>query len=412
MPASRERPVRVALVFPDGFSLWQPRRGLIRLLLREGLEVHAVSAPDDYVDRVTALGARHIPIPFNRFVAPATDLRTFLALYHLFRRGRYDVVHNFTTKVNIYGALAARLAGVPRVVMNIEGVGYAFTDTGGLQRRALHQVVRWLYRMAAASADVVRFLQQDDRDLFIAEGILPYPEKGVVIRGEGVNLQEYSPGCVPPERVARVRQAAGVGPEERLVVLTARPLWSKGVREFIQAAHLVCSQVTGVRFVHVGLPGEGPDAMPEEYLRTQEGGAYRWLGFWPDLREVYAAASVVVLPSYYREGVPASLYEAMAMGKPLVATDNVGCREVVDHGYNGFLVRSRDAQDLARAILTLVSDGALLERFSRNSRAKAEREWDEEKIYSRFLTELYDLRFDPDRGRWLPGPSHRGAGRW
>lgn len=396
---------RVAIVMPDDFSLWQPRRGLFKTYKEEGIDVVAISGPGEYSARLQELGVRHIPISVDRFVSPLSDVRTFRELTVLFRRERFDVVHAFTTKINVLAALAARRADVPHVVISIDGAGYAFEDVAGWRRTLLRRAVTAMYRRAFRAADRIRFLQEHDLKDFRRMGIFePGRDEAVVIPGEGVDLDEYLGEAVDGTRLRELRsRLAGDRPCDRFVVMLARAIWTKGVREFIEAAELLHEQFPDTRFVLAGLHGEGPDAVPPDWLHERRSQAFEWLGFWPDLREVIALADLVVLPSYAREGMPSTLIEAMAMGRPLVATDNVGCRDLVTDGVNGMLVHPRSSPDLARAIGAILGDRKLRDKLAAGSLERAREEFDERRIYRRFLTELYGLRQDAATGRWMMG---------
>jgi glycosyltransferase involved in cell wall biosynthesis len=141
------------------------------------------------------------------------------------------------------------------------------------------------------------------------------------------------------------------------------------------------------------------DAVPAEHLKQCESGAFRWLGYRDDIRELLAVSDVAVLPSYYPEGIPRSLLEAMALGKPIVTTDTPGCKEVVEEGRNGHLVPARDGQALAQAIDGLLCDGLRRERFGRYSRKKVEAEFDESKVIDGVITRLYGLHPDGASGQ-------------
>lgn len=381
--------MKVALVMPDDFSLWQPRRGLISALVSAGHEVHGLSTAGPYVSRLEALGMRHVPVPMARFFSPTEDIRYLARLYRLFRGSGFDLVHNMTTKPNIYGSMAARMAGIPRIVGNVEGLGQSLFEPKGARDQAVSRALLALYRIGCRCCERVRFMNPDDLEFFVSRGLIP-KEKTVLIVGEGVDMSEYRPGCVPRERVAQIKAQLGPDrPDRRYVVMTARPYWSKGVKEFVEASAMSAARFPNVTFLLAGFVDDSPDRVPEDFIRSREGPNFRYLGFWPDLKELYALADVVVHPSYMREGVPNSVIEAMAMGVPIVTTDNVGCRETVDHGSSGLIVQPRDSQALADATCYLLADDDRRRRFGQQSRLKAERNFDEKQTFHRLFTELY-----------------------
>ena len=378
--------MKIAIVLNDDFTMWQFRRGLISALCASGAEVWTITPPGPYVPKLEALGARHHAVEVRRFASPLADARLMLKLYRPFVSERFDIVHTITVKPNVFGGLAARLARVPRTSASVSGAGYGFSsDCGWLVARA----VPLLYGLAFRSVYRVWFQNEDDLSLFVSRGLLA-PEKGLLIRSEGVNLDEYNPHPLSPELARSLRAELGVGEKELIVLMAARVVWSKGVREFVEASEQVALKFPKVRFLLAGpLDPESPDPIPESYLLQKKSGQFRWLGFRSDLKNLLGLADVVVHPSYYREGVPTVLLEAMAMGKPILTTDNVGCRETVEPGQNGFLVPSRNSGALATAIETLLGDDQLRLRFGLRSLEKVRAEFDEHNVISRVMSELY-----------------------
>jgi N,N'-diacetylbacillosaminyl-diphospho-undecaprenol alpha-1,3-N-acetylgalactosaminyltransferase len=384
--------VRIALVLNDDFSMWRFRRGLIVTLRRLGHTVYTLTPSGPYVGHLEALGAIHRPVPMYRFVSPLGDLRMVWALYRTLRRDRIELVHNMTVKPTTYGALAARLAGVPKVTALVSGLGIPFM-TGGPGRRLMRCTVRALYRAALSLTDKVWFQNPDDLELFVADGLVDRA-RVVLIRGSGVDLDEVSAARVDQGALAALRRDLGLGgsgPVAAMVV--ARLIWSKGVREFKDAARLLAGRCPDLRFVLVGPYERGhPDAVRD---RDLEAGLPPNLialpQFRQEVREILALADIVVLPSYFREGVPRILLEALSLGKPIVTTDHPGCRETVEPGRNGHLVPVRDAGALADAIADLAADPGKRRRFGEHSRRKAELEFDERLVVRRVLREVYGL---------------------
>ncbi len=384
--------MRCALVLNDDFSAWHFRKNLIRTLCERGIDVCVITPDGPYVSYIQSLGARHIPVKMTRFLSPIGDLRLLMGLYRIFSSGEYDLVHNMTIKPNIYGAVAARLAGVPKIVGLVSGLGYAFSGDMYWRDRVLRTVVSWMYWVAGKLSN--RFWFQNEEDFrFFVEARLLDPTKAVLIRGSGINLQEYSPEAVERGDVERLRTELGMAESTQLVLMmVARVVWSKGVREFIEASQRVGRSGRDVHFLLVGPQDPAsPDPVPKEFLHQVVSPRLTWLGFRRDVKEILALADIVVLPSYYREGVPRVLLEAMALGKPIVTTDNVGCREVVESGKNGFIVPPKDPEALASAIDLLLDSSALRASFGGYGRAKAKQEFDESLVIRRVLTELYGL---------------------
>jgi N,N'-diacetylbacillosaminyl-diphospho-undecaprenol alpha-1,3-N-acetylgalactosaminyltransferase len=382
--------MRIALFVPLDFDAWNYHRGLIDVLANRGDSVTVICPPGPYIVRLLRqCEVRHIPVAVNRFINPRDDLRLFWTLYGIFRRERFDIVHNNTIKPNIYGALAAKLAHSGAVYGAVRGRGAVFADTPDPRRKALRRVATNLYKLAFYFIDRVQFLNLDDLEFFVASGIIQR-KKTTLIRSSGVNTRYFSREALSQQALERLKLELGISEGTLVVSMFARAHWTKGVREFIGAAKALSLNYP-VKFLFVGKTEDAPDAVPIEYLQQQSQN-FRWLGWRNDVRELMAVSDIVTLPSYYPEGIPRSLLEAMAMEKPIVTTDSVGCREVVEHGRNGFLVPTKNEQLLATAIETLLRDASLRESFGRYSRCKVEYEFSEDIIVQQVLEKLYQLK--------------------
>lgn len=323
-----------------------------------GFTVHVATAADfaDDVKQIRAQGLFFHPLKLRRGRwSVLGECRLAASLCRLYREIRPDIVHHVTIKPLLCGTLAARLVAVPAVVNSVSGLGFVFTATdkwAGLRRR----VVELSYRALFAGAAIrVVFENSDDLRMFVGRRIVK-AQKSVLIRGVGVDLERF--------RLASPR--SGVP----LVVLPARMLWDKGVREFCEAAAIVQAWGIPARFILVGgLDDANPAAVPESWLQEQQSsGVVEWWGQQQDMVAVYAAAQVVCLPSY-REGLPTVLLEAAACGCALVATDVPGCREVVRDRDTGLLVACRDPMALAQALRTVILDPSLRARLSEAAHA-------------------------------------------
>ncbi len=328
----------------------------------------AAAPADDYSSRLGELGCRYISLPVdNKGSSPIQDALLFLRYLNLFWRLRPDVFLGYTIKPNVYGSLAAHLFGIP-VINNVSGLGTAF-----IRETWLTRVVKLLYRVALRSSRTVFFQNQDDRDLFLRLGLVRR-EAAALLPGSGINLDKFRP-------------AAQAAPASQTFLLIGRLIWDKGVREYVEAARLVKRRFPEARFQVLGfLDVENRSAISRSQMNAWvEEGLVEYLGTADDVRPAIAAASCVVLPSY-REGTPRTLLEAAAMGKPIIATDVPGCRNVVDDGVNGFLCAVRDHEDLAGKLAAFLSlDEAQKMQMGLASRVKVEAEFDERIVMSRYL---------------------------
>lgn len=348
-------------------SLHNFRGPLLEALCERGLEVHA-AAPglrDDVATRawLEARGIRCHDVPLARVgLSPLGDLRALLALYRLMRRVRPEIFLGYTIKPVIWGVLAARLAGVPRRVALITGLGYAFTGQARGKRRLVQRIVRRLYAIALRRASSVIFQNPDDRDDFARLGLLPASLPVSVVDGSGVDTGTFAP--------APLRD----GPPRFLLI--ARLIGDKGVREYAAAAAVLRRRWPLAEFHLVGGLDPNPDGIAEAEVRGwHDAGDIIWHGPLSDVRPAIAAAHVYVLPSY-REGTPRTVLEAMSMGRAIITTDAPGCRETVVEGENGLLVPVGDASALADGMERVLSAPELIGAWGAASRRIVERRYD------------------------------------
>ncbi len=380
------RAPRIAFVGPWDRLIWSARRGLVKMMIDRGWDVLTVSpvvSGGVYRRRLEELGARHVEVPVSRFIDPLGDLRYLWTLFRQLRRERPDLVHVFTVKPNVYGAFAARLAGVRRVVGLVEGLGFLYETFAG------RLLLFGLLRFAFLWCDRVWFLNRDDRAECVQRRVLP-ARKAVLIPSVGVDRAVLESRLSGEAHLTALRAEFASEGTSRLVVCVGRMTWSKGVRELVDASALLARSHPDTKVLLVGEIQQGsPGSIPREYLEGARSRAFQWLGFRDDVPDLMRIADVITLPTHYREGVPLVLLEGMALGKPLVATDWVGCREVVRHGHNGLLVPVHDAPALAEAISVILSDPELAKRMGDAGRRMADAEFAEHAVNTRVVRELY-----------------------
>lgn len=370
----------LAMITSQAFSLVNFRGPLIAALVSRGTRVYALAPDydDDLKRRVAALGAHPVDCSMARAgLNPLRDLGDLWRLSRLLRRLAPDATLAYFVKPVIYGSIAAWLARVPDRYSLVAGLGFVFTDDPSARRpgrRLLRAVVARLYRFALARNRRVILQNQDDLHTLASSGILD-ARKAVLIRGTGVDLDHY--------RLAPVVRSPPV------FLLVARMLREKGVHDFVAAARLLKARHPQARFILVGGTDPNPGSVAAAELESwAQEGVVEWVGQVEDVRPWMARASVFVLPSYYREGVPRGNQEAMAMGRPIVTTDWVGCRETVEDGVNGFMVPVRDPAALARAMSRFVEDPDLIETMGLAGRRMAEERFDVHDINRRIVEVL------------------------
>jgi glycosyltransferase involved in cell wall biosynthesis len=361
--------------------LYNFRLSTARALQARGVDVVMVSPPGDFGPRFAQHGVRWVPLRMQRAsLNPLREAGTLAGLVALLREERPDLLHSFTLKCAVYGALAARAAKVPAYVNAVTGLGYVFASDR-MKARVLRPMVSALMRVALGSKRSRVILQNPDDALAFQSLRLAPPQHIRLIRSSGVDIARFN---------ADGRDARSDGALR--VLLAARLLKEKGVHEFAEASARLRAEGRDIRFLLAGMPDEGnPSSVTREQVEHwQAQGLVRWLGHVDDMPALLRDVDVMALPSYYREGVPKSLIEAAACSIAIVTTDLPGCREVVTRdGHDGLHVVPRSAESLARVLARLDDDRALLRLLGARAREKALADFDE-RVVIRRTCEVYD----------------------
>jgi glycosyltransferase involved in cell wall biosynthesis len=375
---------RLLFICNDTRFFFSHRIDLAANLVNSGYEVHLAAFDNGKAVEICAHGIKLYDINIDRSgLNPLQDLLLFAQLLRAILRIRPDLVHAFTIKPILYGGLACCLLRFPAFVGTVSGLGYAFTGSGWT-RRVLRRVILLLYGFILSHPRIrLVFQNPDDRALLVRHK----PRVGaisILIRGSGVDLAVFHTTPPPPLPI--------------IILLPARLLWDKGVKEFVATARQLRPEFPDVRFV---LAGESPEhnrlRVPVETINGWVAeGVVEWWGYQEDMPAVYAASHIVCLPSYYGEGVPKCLLEAAACGRPIVTTNWPGCREVVQNRQGGLLVPPRSVTALATALRELICDPELRRTLGACSRRVAEQSFSIESVIE--LTKgVYDDLIGPRR---------------
>ncbi len=339
-----------------------------------GFEVVVATRVDTCRDTLTQEGFRLIPLQMRRRSKnPLRELAAILEIINIYRRERPDLVHHVALKPVLYGALAARFVGVPAAVNALAGLGYVFSS-GQIRAKLLKLFVRAAFRVLLNRQNSVVLLQNPDDRQMLIESKTILPERTALIRGSGVDVQRFRPSPEPDD-----------GPVT--VTLVARMLRDKGILEFVEASKFLRQKGIHFRAVLVGTPDpDNPTSIPASQLEVwQTEGLIEWWGQNDDIPGVWAQSHIAVLPSAYGEGVPMSLIEAAACGRPIITTDMPGCREIVQHEQNGLLVPIKDSRALADAICRLIESPDLRRQMGQEGRKLVEEEFSESVVVAQTL---------------------------
>jgi glycosyltransferase involved in cell wall biosynthesis len=344
------------------------RMTLIRTLMDGGYEVHVLAPRDEYTDRITACGCAFHPIGLStKGKNPLREISTAFSFLRSYYWLHPDVVLHYTIKPNLYGSLAARILRIP-AIDNVTGLGSFFGRKGVLQA-----IIRLFYKIAFKHVERIFFQNPDDLSAFIGGGLAALSQADL-LPGSGVDLKRFAPRTRHP------------GPFTFLFV--GRLLKEKGVEDLIAASRILAGRLDGLRIILLGKRDDADPAAadPRTLERASEEGIVELAGIVDDVRPVIADADCVVLPSYYREGIPRSLLEAAAMGKPLIAADSIGTREPVRDGVNGYLCRPRDPVNLSEKMLRMARlSGNTRSAMGAASRRIAEERFDERIVIAKYM---------------------------
>lgn len=343
-----------------------------------GWDVTIVTADTGKLKDVEALGLKVINLPMSRSgMNIIEELKTLNWLRKLYKREKPDVVHHVGMKTILWGTLAAKFSRVHGVVNAISGLGGFFAeDNKGLLSKIMPKVLKFSHNRPNL---LCIFQNNDDWDLYVKHNIINY-NQGRFIKGSGVDLNQF---CFTPQPTdGKIR-----------IILTARMIVEKGVFLLTEVAERLRSKYQDtVEFLLIGGLDDHPGAITKEQLDAVCDGNYiQWLGYRTDIADLLKSCHMVAFPSYYMEGLPKSLIEADAIGRPIITSNSVGCKETVIDGYNGFLIRPKDVDALTEKLDLLISNKELRTQMGANARKYAEEYFSIDTVIERHLSIYNEL---------------------
>jgi len=341
-----------------------------------GYEVHLACEITDKEDEFSKLGIIVHRIPFSRSGKGLKhEFSTLVNLYHLFKDIKPDLVHSVTIKPVLYGGIMARITNVPSYVAAISGLGLVFVAEGP-KAKCIRMIVKALYKLSFGHKNMRAIFQNSvDESVLVKSGIVK-KDSYILIKGSGAELTEYT----------YKEEPVGVP----TIIMAARLLREKGVLEFIEMAKQIKERGINARFLLVGEPDYGnPNSVTANDLdKWKEDGFVSILGHRDNIAELFSDSNIVVLPSYYGEGLPKVLIEAAACGRAIVTTDNPGCRDAVIPNKTGLIVPTKDSIALSDAVIKLIVDKELRMSMGNAGRKFAEKEFDVKQVVKTHL-EIY-----------------------
>ncbi len=343
---------------------------------RHGWRVTLVTKDTGFRNEIENMGFQYIELPINPTGMNLKDeLKTFRFLLNLYRKHPSAIIHLVGLKNMLWGGIASLMTASRGVVYAVSGLGTLF---GECHNGKLSLLIQKMLKFAMKRDNVMAIFQNhDDEDMFVSNGLIA-PSKTCYIKGSGVDMGEYAFTPMPSS-------------SPLIIIFTARMLREKGVTDLVEAAELLRGDYEGkIEFWLCGGLSNNPSGVKEDEIESMIDGSYiKWLGHRDDIKELLQQSSIMCFPSYYREGVPKSLIEASAIGRPIITTDSVGCRDTVLDGKNGIIVPPHSPQKLAQALKLLIDSPKLRESMGVVSRSIAERDYDVNDVASRHL-EIYE----------------------
>ena len=345
---------------------------------KAGWDVTIVTADTGKLKDISDKGLKVIDLPMSRSgMNIFQELGTLRFLTRLYKKEKPDVVHHVGMKTILWGTLAAKFAKVKGVVNAVSGLGGFFAeDNKGMLAKVMPKVLRYSHHVQKL---LVIFQNHEDEAMYVKKGIIT-KEQARFIKGSGVDLKEF---CYTPEPVdGKVN-----------VILTARMIVEKGVFLLTEAAERLRSGYEGkAEFWLVGGLDDHPGAITKEQLDAACDGKYiKWLGYRTDVKELLQSSHIVAFPSYYMEGLPKSLIEATAIGRPIITTQSIGCKDTVDDGANGYLIPTKDVDALVEKLRLLIDNADLRQKMGKAAREKAEKEFSLDVVIERHLNIYNEL---------------------
>lgn len=364
---------KVMIALNTTWNLVNFRANLIQSLMASGCDVVAIAPADDYVKRLQSLGCEYVHIEMdNKGTRIFEDLKLCYRFFKVLKNHRPDILMTYTIKPNIYFSLVAHFFKIP-VFNTVTGLGSAY-----IHGSRVTKLIDFLYRLAFFRSKRVFFQNSDDMDLFLAKKLVTL-QQAIRVPGSGVDLKQFQPKS-KKRASSTVFQFLFVG----------RVIADKGIHEFYEAVVLLKEKgfvfkACILGFLEVENPGAISGAMMDQWIKK---GHVEYFGSTNDVRPFLIQADCIVLPSY-REGTSKALLEACAMAKPIITTDTVGCRDLVEDGLNGYLCQVKDVADLAYKMETILkTNWQVLDEMGMHGRQKIEKEYDEQIVIQQYISIL------------------------
>ena len=365
---------KIAIVLNSSWAAYNFRYNLAEKLQDQGYEITFIAPHDKYSYKLKEK-FKFIDLSLSTDgTNPIKDLKTIFRLFKVYKKLKPDIVLHFSIKPNIYGTIVSNFLSIPSI-NNIAGLGSLFINNNFFTK-----VAKKLYKFSQKNATKIFFQNNDDFKLFLNEGLV-LEHKCDRLPGSGVDLKKFKPRPKKNDGVFRF-------------LIVSRMLWAKGIGEYVEAAKIIKGKYSNVDFLLLGfLDVKSPTAITKEQMDYWvENNQVKYIGVSDNVQDEISKVDCIVFPSYYREGVPRALLESASMSKPIITTDSVGCKEVVDDGVNGYLCKIKDVSDLVdkmEKMLNLSIDERTI--MGEKGREKVIKEFSEEIIINKYLESISQI---------------------
>lgn len=366
--------MKIMVAASQGMSILNFRKDLIKDMIRLGNEVICISVEsnEQMESKINEIGAKYVQIPMDRTgTNPFSDLKVIKRFKKVLKKYNPDLFFAYMSKPVAYGGYAARKLKIKKINILINGLENAYYRKD-IKSKIIKMILNVFYKYSCKKANNVFFQNNDDMMLFRKLKIVD-EKNSIVVNGSGVNMNYFSEEPLP---------------SKFSVLLTARLLKSKGICEYIEAAKIVNEVYPDIEFKIVGNFDSNQESIStEEFDKMIKGTNVKYLGAQSDVRPFLKNCSVFILPSYH-EGLPRSILEAMATGRPIITTNVPGCKETVVNKFNGFIVEQYDYIDIAKYVINLYEDREMLETMAKNSYKMCQEKYEVSKVNSEMLKKM------------------------
>ena len=385
--------MRVGLICPADFTVLLCCKWIIKHLQNKGLEVIVISPISDdnfYLDEIKKFKVKHKIIKMNRHINIIDDLRYTIELVRIFKKYEIDSIFSICTKPNIYSPLAGKVAGIKKIYTSVWGRGTVFLESRKLRNKILKLILLCLYKLSFSISKIIWFTNPNDLNYFVSRKIVE--EKKCLLTYNYIDSNIYKPNIITKKKLNELRSEFDIGTNDIVIILVGRMIWSKGIKEFVEAGKTLIKEIKNIKLLLVGAEEKNnPDSVPTDYLNNLSNLKFiKWTNFRKDVPMLYSLAKIAVLPSYYKEGgYPRAITEPMSMGIPVIAADTPDCKGPILDMHNGILVAPKKADDLANKIKILIKDKHLYNKLSKESRKTILKKFDEKKVVKEIIDKLY-----------------------